>query len=232
MDQRIELHGMVLKHRPVGEYDWIVTLLTAERGKLNAFARGARKPSGRLSGKVEPFCFGSFQLFPGRNSYALQDAKIDHYFEGFRQNLEQAAHATFFLELADYYTRENLPAAEYLNLLYLSLRALEAEREELPKTLIRCVYELRAMVTEGIYPGAEAYHGGNAAVRKALTHIGTAPLQKLYTFSLSGEALAELDRLTAGLRKKTIDRPLRSEELLAVYESAGDGGSSDSCVII
>ena len=97
MDQRIELHGMVLKHRPVGEYDWIVTLLTAERGKLNAFARGARKPSGRLSGKVEPFCFGTFQLFPGRNSYALQDAKIDHYFEGFRQNLEQAAHATFFL---------------------------------------------------------------------------------------------------------------------------------------
>ncbi|MBR0092087.1 MAG: DNA repair protein RecO [Lachnospiraceae bacterium] len=218
MDNRIEVHGIVLKHRPVGEYDWIVTLLTAERGRLNAFARGARKPSGKLSGNTEPFCFGSFGLFPGKNSYGLQDARIDYYFEGFRKNLTQAAYATFFLELAEYYTRENLPAAEYLNLLFLSLKALEADTEGLPPRLIRCVYELRATVTEGIFPGEEMYHGGNTAVQKALRHIGTCPLQKLYTFSLSEEALSELDAWTVSLRKRVVDRPLRSLEMLAMVE--------------
>ena len=230
MENRIEVHGIVLKHRPVGEYDWIVTLLTAERGKLNAFARGARRPSGKLSGKVEPFCFGSFQLFPGKNSYTLQDTKIDYYFDSFRKKLELAACGTFFLELADYYTRENMEAGDFLNLLYLSLKALEAEKEELPPKLIRCVYELRAMVTEGIFPGESAYRGSNSAVVRALAHIGSAPLKKLYGFSLSPQALRELDGLTASLRKRAIDRELQSLQLLAAYEDgengSGDGGSA------
>ena len=217
MEQAFEAHGAVLKHRPVGDYDWIVTLLTAERGKINAFARAARRPGTRFAGKVEPLSFGTFELFPGKSSYTLTGAHIDRFFESFRTDLESAAYGTFFLELADYYARENLEAAELLNLLFVSLRALEDGR--VPKRLVRCIYELRAMMIEGEYPGADTLKLRNPAAQRALTEIERMPPGRLYTFTLSDDACRELEAGVTALRTRLLDRRLKSLELLELYEA-------------
>jgi DNA repair protein RecO (recombination protein O) len=43
MQESLYVTGIVLKQTPFGEYDRIVSLLTREKGKITAFARGARK---------------------------------------------------------------------------------------------------------------------------------------------------------------------------------------------
>ena len=213
----VELKGMVLKHGPVGDYDWVVTILTLERGKITAFARGARKPNSHLAGVVEPFCFGTFKMFAGRTAYNIAEADILNYFEGFRRNLEAACYGTFFLELADYYTRENSDETELLGLLYLSLRALE--KESLSNSLVRCIYEIRALAISGEFPGMPGERIWSETTEYTIDFIVQTQQEKLYTFCVSEQILKELCDITEIYRRRFIDRPMKSLEMLCVFEA-------------
>ena len=215
-EEFIIVRGIVLKHLPAGDYDWVATIFTAERGKITAFARSARKPGSKLAGSVEPFCVGTFKLFVGKNSYTIIEADIENYFEGFRQDLEGACYGTFFLELTNFYTRENNEDKELLNLLYLSLKALM--KKSIPNKLVRCIFELRALQIEGEYPGVPANEKLKADTVYAMDFISESPLSRLYSFSLSDEVLSELALVTYEYRNKFIDRPLKSLEMLETFE--------------
>ena len=75
MQEYITVTAIVLKQTPVGEYDRRLCLLTKEKGKISAFARGARKPSGKLAAATNPLSFGEFKLYPGKDSYSVVEAR-------------------------------------------------------------------------------------------------------------------------------------------------------------
>ena len=208
--------AIVLGSFPVGEYDRRVVLLTKERGKITAFAKGARRQTSKLLASTDLFAFGEFFLYPGKNSYTLTDAKIQNYFEELRKDFVRAYYGMFFLELCDYYGRENNDDKELLRLLYQSLRALQLP--SLPARLIQYIFEIRALVIQGEYPGIPKKIFLQDSTQYAMNHIASTPIEKLYTFNVSDRVLEELKLVTDSFRKKYIDRKMKSLEMISLLE--------------
>ena len=207
-----EITGMVIKAEPIGEYDRRVVILTKEKGKISAFARGARKQTSRLLAATNPFSFGTFRLYAGRSSYNLAEADISNYFEGLRTDFEGAYYGMYFLEVMDYYTRENNEDKEMLKLLYQSLRALM--HEKFPNRLIRYIFEMKAMVLSGEFPGMPENGDYEESTSYAVHYIMSSPVEKLYTFTVTDTVLAQLARIADEYRERYTDRDFKSLEIL------------------
>lgn len=150
MGQKIVVTGMVLNVMPIGDYDKRITLLTKERGKITAFARGAKRPGSPFLAAANPFSFGEFELFEGRSAYNLERVSIWNYFRDLTADLDATYYGFYFLEFAEYYCQENNDGREMLKLLYQSLRALGSSAFD--NRLVRCVFELKALSIEGEGP--------------------------------------------------------------------------------
>ncbi len=151
MGQNITVTAMVLKVMPIGDYDKRITLLTKERGKMTAFARGARRPNSPLLAAASPFSFGEFELYEGRSSCTVAKASVSNYFRELTADYEATYYGFYFLEFADYQCQEDNDEREMLRLIYQSLRALESPSYD--NRLVRAVFELKAMAVNGMGPG-------------------------------------------------------------------------------
>lgn len=212
MQEHIYVTGMILKQTPMGEYDRHITLLTKERGKITAFARGARKPGNRLAAATNPFSFGRFKLYEGKSSYTVSEAEIQNYFEELRMDYVGACYGMYFAEVADYYTRENNDEKEMLKLLYQSLRALCVK--SLPNPLVRCVFECKAIAVNGEFPGVPRDMKLEDATIYALQYIEASTIEKLYTFNVSESCLFELQAVSERYMKYFVGRNFKSLEVL------------------
>lgn len=247
MAQTIALTGMVLSAVPVGEYDKRIVLLTKERGKISAFARGARRPNSQLIAASNPFSFGTFEAYEGRSSYTVVKADISNYFRELAADFEGAYYGFYFMEIADYYARENTDEVHMLKLLYQSLRALESP--SLDNRLVRRIFELKAMVVNGEYPNVftclkcgkekelQYFHvesGGtlceecgrqmmharrlDKSTLYTLQYIITSAIEKLYTFKVSGEVLNDLAQIMDEYMAFYIDREFHALQVLKENE--------------
>ncbi len=243
MDQSVTVTGMILSATPIGEYDKRVVILTKEKGKISAFAKGARRQNNPLMGATNPFSFGEFILYEGRSSYNVMQANISNYFMELSADFEGAYYGFYFMEIADYYTKEYNDEKQMLKLLYQSVRALSSGK--INRELVRYIFELKALVVNGEAP--EVFRCANCGVSdrtmvfssenhgliclecKALASDGlpvgnstlytlqfivSSPIEKLYTFAVSDEVLAELRAVLRQYTGTHMDKKFKSLEIL------------------
>ena len=104
--RQFRTQAIILSRRDFGESDRLLTLITPARGKIRAIAKGARKPSAKLSGHVELFARSDCLIYKGRNLYLLTQAELLEPYLGLREDLERGAYANYVAELLDRFTAD------------------------------------------------------------------------------------------------------------------------------
>ncbi|MCR5105152.1 MAG: DNA repair protein RecO [Eubacterium sp.] len=148
MVDEIVTRGIILEATQLKEYDKRLVILTPELGRITVFANGARKKNSPFTAASQQFVMGSFTLFPGRNTYTLKNVEISEMFMNLSKDIEKMAYASYACEMISYFTREGIPAVDELNLLYVTIKAILAERQSL--TLIKSIFEFKLLDIEGL----------------------------------------------------------------------------------
>ena len=241
MRDKIELTGIVLSSTLVGDYDKRLVILTKERGKITAFAQGARKPNSPHLGISEPFIFGKFVLIEGYDAYRLVGGEIKEYFPDVKSDIEGICYGTYFCDVLEYLSVEGVGDANVLNLLYITLKALG--KSDIPNPLVRRIFELKVLAYDGeamaafscIRCGKERVTAfwlkGNGLVCDfcktsdafpltesavyTLQYIISTSLDKLYTFQLTQEVWLEVDHVVDRYFRQHVTKKFNSLEILS-----------------
>ena len=150
MPEKLVTKGIVLRATETKESDYILTVLTAEHGRLSVIARGARRKNSRLAAACQHLAFSELVLYRRGDWYMLDEASTLALFDGLRRDLEKLALASYFTEMTEAVTSEELPAPEILSLLLHALYALDALNR--PQELVRAAFELRLLALSGYEP--------------------------------------------------------------------------------
>ena len=148
--ERFQEDAVVLSTLDYGEADRLVTLFTQRRGKLTAFAAGARKSKRRFAGALQPFTLLRTNLVERRGeTFRLDGADIVDSFPSIRRQLPLIARGLYCLELCRELVREREPHPALSSRLVDYLRRLDGGVTG-PSSVI--AFELEALAQAGLMP--------------------------------------------------------------------------------
>jgi len=146
----IVIRGIVLRETETKEADKILTLLTAERGKISVIARGARRKSCKYAACAQSLVFSEWTLYQKGNWYYANEGATIELFNGLRNDLDAMSLGFYFAELTEAVTSEEVPASELMRHLLNGLYALSALHK--PPALVKAAFELKLLCLAGYEP--------------------------------------------------------------------------------
>lgn len=112
--------GIIIKQRNFGEADRILTIITNYHGRIEAIAKGIKKPTSRKGGNVSLLCHTKFSFAQGKNLDIITEAELIDDFDYLKSNLENINNIFYILEITEKTSQEKEEVAKiYLNLLSL-----------------------------------------------------------------------------------------------------------------
>ena len=222
---QIKTSALVIREQKVADGDCVVTLLTGDKGVIRVWAKGIYSPKSKNSG-ARLFSYSDFTLFHSKERYTLNRADSNEIFFDLRKDISRLALCSYFAQLLFTLLDENddssllLPLT--LNCFHLAaegtkdLRLIKACFELRLASIIG--YEptvdscLCGMGTPSLFDcqeGAffcescrrESEHNAllipvAPSVVRAMHHIISAPLSKVFSFSVGNDTLSSLSALT------------------------------------
>lgn len=157
----IVTNGIVLRETETKEADKILTVLTAERGKVAVIARGARRKRCKFAASAQSLAYSELTLYQKGDWYYLNEGSTLELWNGLRTDLDAMALGFYFAELTEAVTAEGEPAPELLRHLLNGLYALSTLHK--PLRLAKAAFEIKLLCLAGYEPLADscAYCGAS-----------------------------------------------------------------------
>lgn len=232
--------GLVLREVKVGEADKIITLFTPQ-GIISAAAKGSRRLKSKLFSATSLFCYAEFTLFEGK-MYTVDEATEKEVFYGIRESVEGMALAMYLAELAMVTTPQGEEAAKQLRLLLNSFWVISRHKMDLAQVKaiyelrmlsmggympalvgcdVCCRYEDAAFYFNAasgklLCRECAAQRGAQPnlsfSALTAMRHICLVDDEKVFSFTLANDALAQLSIAAENYMLYALDKPLKTLE--------------------
>jgi len=150
------IQALVLRVTDYKDHDALLTLLSPNHGKLTVKARGLRRKNSPLVAPCQLLAYGEFTLFEYRGQYTVNEAFSIELFQNLRRDLTKLSLGTYFAQVAELISQEDLPNPELLSLLLNCLHGLS--KLDLPEQKVKAVFELRAACLAGYTPDLFGCH--------------------------------------------------------------------------
>ena len=152
----LTIQGIVLRVSPFGDRDALLTVLSRRHGKLTIKAKGLRRRNSPLTAPCQLLAYGEFTLFEYRGMYTINEASSLELFQELRKDLQKLSLGTYFAQVAELTSQEDLPNPELQSLLLNCLYGLS--KMTLSEPQIKAVFELRTACLAGYTPDLFGCH--------------------------------------------------------------------------
>lgn len=116
--------AIVLRHAPYRDNDRMLTLLSPTRGRVEALARGCRRPKSPLLSASELFALGDFDFYQRGGRMNVTSATLIETFYPLRADFDRLAVGTYLLNLCEMSAQPNQNCQELFMLLLHTLSRL------------------------------------------------------------------------------------------------------------
>ena len=236
----LTIQGLVLRVTAYNDTDALLTVLSRDQGKLTMKARGLRRKNSPLVAPCQLLAYGEFMVFEYRGMHTINEAHSIELFQPLRKDLQKLSLATYFAQVAELLSQEDMPNPELLSLLLNCFHALS--KLALPERTVKAVFELRCACLAGYAPDLYGCHrcgstlsdrfdiseghlecascripgsGGihmpvTAGVLDAMRYICTCDSKRLFAFSAGSDTMEMLAQLTESYLSTQLERGFSS----------------------
>ncbi len=122
--RQTERTAIVLRYVNYRDNDRMLTLFSPTQGRIEALARGCRKPRSPILNASEMFALGDYELYQKGAHLTVISANMIETFYPLRQDFDRLAVGTYLLGVVEGFVQPGVPAQELFMLLLHTLSRL------------------------------------------------------------------------------------------------------------
>ena len=146
----LTIKGLVVRVTNYNDTDALLTVLSASHGRLTLKARGLRRKNSPLVASCQLLAYAEFTVFEYRDMYTINEARTIELFDGLRRDIQKLALGTYFAQVSEVVSQEDMPNPQLLSLSLNCLYGLSAM--DLQEMLVKACFELRCACLAGYSP--------------------------------------------------------------------------------